>query len=89
MPRRDNAHSWVRLRFAVAIDADLKAIAQALDDLVRLRNQASYDLRPARQFASPAEAQNAIQEAKDALALLDRIESGPARRAAAVATIPP
>jgi hypothetical protein len=82
-------HAWVRLPLVYAADANLKQIGKVLEDLVRLRNQASYDLTPLPQFASPDAAQDAIQEAVDALALLDGIESDPVRQAAAIATIRP
>lgn len=88
MPRRDNMHSWVRLRFTYASDAGLKHIGAALDILVRQRNEANYDLQSST-FTSPQVAQDAIQGAVDALALLDQIDADPARRAAAIAAIPP
>jgi len=47
------------------------------------------DLRPSAAFASAILAQQKVQEATDALALLDAIEADPARRAAAVASLPP
>ena len=89
MPRRDNVHAWVRLRLTYAADPDLKDLGHALDDLVRLRNHASYDLNPSSIFASPVDAQDAIQKATDALNLFDQIDNDPARRAAGIASIPP
>jgi hypothetical protein len=88
-PRRDNIHTWVRLRFTYSSQSDLKQIADALDKLVRRRNQASYDFTPSTVFASPVTALDTIQEAVDALALLDPIDLDPVRRATAIASIPP
>jgi hypothetical protein len=87
--QRLNMHADVRLRFTYATNPDLRRIAGALDTLVRGRNQASYDLRPAVEFASVTFAADSIQEAADALAVLDALEGDPARRAAAIATIRP
>jgi hypothetical protein len=86
---RDNVHSFVRLTLAFAGEQDLKAIADALDYLVRSRNKASYDLSPSQAFASAATARASVQQATDALALLDAIEADPARRASAIASLPP
>src|SRR5205814_4226130 len=77
MPRRDNAHAWVRLRFTYAGNADLKQIGDALDTLVKRRNLASYDLRPTLVFRTSAAAQDATQVTADALALLDPIDGDP------------
>ena len=88
-PRRDNIHTWVRLRFTYSRQNDLKQIADALDKLVRRRNHASYDFAPSTVFANPAAAWDAIQQAIDALAQLDPIDVDPVRRAAAIASIPP
>ncbi len=68
---------------------DLKRIGVALDRLVQLRNQASYDLGSSPAFASAAKAQEAVQKARAALSLLDAIDGDAARRAAAKASIRP
>jgi hypothetical protein len=88
-PRRDNVHAGVRLRFTYARDPDLHRIGNLLDELVRRRNQASYDLAASAPFLNPLVAQKAIQDASHGLALLDPIEADPARRAAAIASLPP
>lgn len=89
VPRRENMHSWVRLRCTFSTDPDLKQIGFFLDRLVRLRNRSSYDLNPTPMFATAIVAQDAIRDATTALALLDSIEHDPARRAAAIASITP
>jgi hypothetical protein len=89
MPRRDTVHAWVRLRFTYAKDADLQQLGDALDDLSRLRNLASYDLSALKDFKSSAKALAAIQQANSALALLDQIDADPTRQATAIASLPP
>jgi hypothetical protein len=89
LPPRQNAHSAVRLRFLYAADVDLKSISDSLDTWVQRRNRASYDLGALLDFASDALARRALQEVTDTLALLDAIESDPARRASAIAAFPP
>jgi hypothetical protein len=89
VPRREKVHSFVRLKFIYAADVDLQAIGDALESLVRSRNLASYRLGPLKEFADAALAGQVVQDADDALTLLDAIEAGPARRAAAIASLPP
>ncbi len=88
-PHRHNVHSTVRLRFQYATHADLKRIADELENLGKLRNEASYELTTRVHFLSDGCVTQAIQDAADALALLDAIEADPARLAVALASIPP
>jgi hypothetical protein len=88
MPRRENMHTWVRLRFTYAADPDLKKIGDFLDELVQQRNRASYDLQ-AKGFSVASVAQDAIRDASLALALLDHIDGDAGRKAAAIAAIRP
>jgi hypothetical protein len=86
---RFGAHAAVRLKMAYAKNAELQSIGDALDNLIRLRNRACYDLAPHPDFASATKANNSITQSANALALLDAIESDPQRRAAAIASLPP
>src|SRR5947209_18448632 len=86
LPPRDQVHAFVRLRFTYAADPDAKSIGWDLDRLVQLRNHADYDLS-APQFATDGRAQDSINRAARALALLDAIAGDPVRRAAVVADI--
>jgi hypothetical protein len=87
IPPRENVHTFARLRFTFAADADVKKIGKPLEDLGRLRNLADYTLSPGAPFADAIEAQQAIQKPTDAIALLDAIDGDPTRRAAAIAAI--
>ena len=87
LPRRENVHTFVRLRFTFPADPDVKQIGNVLDDLGRLRNRADYNLAALAEFATPTRAQQAVQDAATALALFDAIEADPARRTAAIAAI--
>jgi hypothetical protein len=89
VPRGPGVHAHVRLQLIYAGDPDLKRIGRVLEQLVVLRNLASYDLTPVWQFASPAQGQAALQKATDTLTLLDQIDGDPTRRAAAIASIKP
>lgn len=86
---RHQVHAQVRLRLSYATHPELKRIGQWLEDLGRHRNAANYDLSPLPMFASSVVAGRDVQDATDALALLDAIDADPARRAAAVASIRP
>ena len=86
---RQQVHAQVRLRLVYATDPDLKRIGFAVEELVKDRNLASYDLRPLPLFNTAADAQNDVTLSTDALALLDAIDADPVRRAAAVASIRP
>lgn len=89
IPPRHDVHSFVRLRFLYAANADLKTLGRTLDRWCYFRNQANYDLSMLPKFASDTFAHDAIQKITTALALLDAIDSDPARRAAAIASFPP
>ncbi len=87
LPRRDPLHAAVRLRFTYASDADLQVVGKVLDDLVRLRNKADYDLASPGPFASPTATAGAITRAEEAIRKLDAVGADAARLAAVVADI--
>src|SRR5260370_5867962 len=87
-PPKHTVHHAVRQSLVFARHPDLKAIGDALDELVRRRNQAHYDLGPLPAFASPAAALHLIKRSADAIALLDAIEASPARLQQAIASLP-
>ena len=82
--RRDPVHSFVRLRFDYAADADLVVVGRRLDDLSRLRNTADYELQSTA-FVDDTEAQTSLSDATDALARLDAVDADPVRSATAIA----
>jgi hypothetical protein len=86
-PPRDQVHTFVRLRFLYATDADLKEVGRELDRLVRLRNQAEYQLTASGPFTDASRAQDAIRKAEQNLRRLDAVEADAVRRAAAIAGI--
>jgi hypothetical protein len=86
---RHQVHTGVRLRLQYSSHRDLVDLGNKLERLSKDRNSANYDLRPLPVFASATLARDAVQIAADALALLDAIDTDPARRAAAIASIRP
>ena len=88
-PPHQTVHAFVRLRLTFAGDSDLQRIGKVLDDLVQLRNRASYNLQTSPTFASDARARQAVANAMAALALLDAIAADPVRRSKAIASFPP
>jgi hypothetical protein len=89
IPRRQDVHSFVRLKYNWAGSTDLRGIGDNLDWLLRRRNAASYEMNPVPWFTAGREAQEAITRAAAALALLDAIDGDAARRTAAIASLPP
>jgi len=87
MPKGEQIHRFVRLRYAYAADADLDNVALALEQLGSLRNKADYELEKPGPFGTNGAAIQALRMAKDALSDLDGVDVDTARRAAAVAAI--
>ena len=89
LPPRDKVHTFARLKLVYATDPDLKRIGRTLEALGRLRNAADYQLSLSGPFVSARIAVQALADAEAAVALLDALEANPARRTAAVGSIPP
>ena len=89
IPPRDKVHTFARLKLVYATDPDLKRIGLTLEALGRLRNAADYQLSTSGPFVSPRIAVSALVDSEAAILLLDTIEADPARRTAAVRSIPP
>jgi hypothetical protein len=87
LPPRDSIHTFVRRHFAYPVHPDLRPLDEAFDDLSGWRNQADYRLSTPGLFATGALAGQAVALAQSRIDLLDRIESDPARRAAAIAAL--
>ena len=84
-PRATHRDVYHHLQFPK--NADLNNIARTFQNLSNKRNTADYDLIPHPMFATATDAIAVIREARDAIALLDAIDSDPARRAQAIADI--
>jgi hypothetical protein len=89
LPPRDKVHTFCRLKLVYATAPDLKRVGLTLEALGRLRNTADYQVTLSGPFVSARIAVQALADAKAAVALLDALEANPARRAAAVGSIPP
>ena len=82
-------HTFARLKLVYATDPDLKRIGLTLEALGRLRNAADYQLSTSGPFVSARIAVSALADSEAAILLLDTIEADPARRTAAVGSVPP
>jgi hypothetical protein len=86
-PAHAAVHAFVRLRFFVPSHADLRAVGRTLDELVRLRNAANYQIAHPGAFATNRAATTALAEAGTAVTLLEQLGADAARQAAARAAI--
>ena len=89
LPPRDKVHTFARLKLVYATDPDLKRIGLTLEALGRLRNAADYQLLTSGPFLSARIATSALADSEAAILLVDAIEADPARRQAAVGSVPP
>lgn len=85
---RGNVHADVRLTFTYSMDPEARSIADALDRLVRGRNQASYDLSHAVRFESDRDANACIQLSSESIELLLAIDEDDERRLNFIASLP-
>ncbi len=83
----DSLHRFVRLRFLRVADPDCQRIAQALEDLGKLRNRADYERSRVPSFASSTAAVQAVRRARNNVARLDQVNADPVRLASVVAAI--
>ena len=87
IPKGEQVHRFVRLRFTYSPDSDLKSVGLALEKLGTLRNRADYETEKPGSFGTNSQARQAILVAASALDGLDRVDGDPARRAAAVTAL--
>jgi hypothetical protein len=87
LPPRETVHAFVYQRFATPNHHDLQVIGDSLNSLVRLRNEADYQLKNQGSFRNAGPVQQAIRQAADALFILDRLDNDRISRASAVAAI--
>lgn len=87
IPRRDNVHTFLRLRFCRNGNHTLETIGDALTDLGQLRNTADYETSALGLFTANVTAQRAIQKAQDTIALLDGINTDSNQQNAAIAAL--
>ncbi len=86
-PSGQGVHSFVRLRFIYAAEPDLKKIGSTLEQLLKLRTNADYQLAASASFVSASMTQAALSDVADALALLGALEADPVRCSAVAAAI--
>ncbi len=89
LPPRDKVHTFARLKLLYATDPDLKRIGLTLEALGRLRNAADYQLSLSGPFLSSRIAVSGLGRRRGRRRLAYALEADPARRAVAVASIPP
>lgn len=89
-PPHDSIHSFVRLNLIYSVDSGLQQVGFTLERLGRLRNEADYQLTdPHRRFSRSEPVEIAIQNANEAIAMLDEVENDEDRRLAAIRPIQP
>ena len=81
------SHGEVAKRFGFASLRDLNEIGKTLHHLSAHRKQADYEIATIGYFVDDVRALTTIKDATAAIALLDAIDTDPARRTAAIADI--
>ncbi|HEV3448967.1 MAG TPA: hypothetical protein VG099_30300 [Gemmataceae bacterium] len=66
IPKGEQVHRFVRLRFLYASDTDLKTVAHRLEQVGLLRNQSDYELESPGPFASDSQAAQATRWGRNA-----------------------
>jgi hypothetical protein len=89
LPPRDKVHTFARLKLVYVTHPDLKRIGLTLEALGRLRNAADYQLSTSGPFVSARIAVSALADSEAAILLVGAIEADPARRQAAIGSMPP
>ncbi len=87
LPAQVDIHDFVLLRFRSVTSMDLLRVWEALRRLVSFVEEADFALATVRLFADATEVSKHLVLAQVAIALLDQIDSDPARRAAAIGDI--
>jgi hypothetical protein len=82
-----SSHREVSQRLSFPKNVDLAILSKTFQDVSAKRNKAYYELAANPLFQNSTSSIHSTTEARTAIALLDAIESDPARLAAAVAAI--
>lgn len=82
-----SVHRDVRLRFTIWQHTELLAISISIENLLRLRTRADYEIATPGHFATANAARNAVTNADAALARLDALDADSHLRTAAIAAI--